>query len=399
MKRNEKGLLFLLGLTAFFIGLDSLVVSPLIPQILQSSKAPLELGGLLITVYALFYGVSAPLFGPISDRIGRKKMITVGMFIFSVGTFFTGMTTQFPIILVFRALTGLSGAMVIPSIFAFIGDTIAPEKKGRAMGIVMGSMIGSTVLGVPIGAFIANVTSWQWTFLIIGLFSIIIFGLNIIGLPKNSPQMKTQISPVKAYLGQFKRVFTNVSVLFALLATFLWTIGLHGMFSYIGVFYQQNFHLELDQLGIVIFLAGFASVVGNIMGGRWSDKVGLKKVIYIASFSAALFVFLFSWMTQYFLLAVVVHILWSAAIGFGQASLTSLIADLNPKTRGTVMSLNSSAMYLGMTFASGTASYLLVEYSFLAIGIFCALAALLVLPVISKVMEEKVEKSTVTLGQ
>ncbi len=51
------------------------------------------------------------------------------------------------------SLTGLSGAMIIPSIFALVGDKVTYESRGKAMGTIMGAMIGSTVIGVPIGAF------------------------------------------------------------------------------------------------------------------------------------------------------------------------------------------------------------------------------------------------------
>ncbi|MBG0967146.1 MFS transporter [Bacillus sp. SRB1LM] len=387
--RGIKPMLFILAIVAFFIGMDSLVVSPLIPDIAKATVTPIEKGGWLITSYALFYGLTAPLFGPISDKIGRKQMIVTGMFIFSVGTFCTGLTQDFNTILVFRALTGLSGAMVMPSIFALIGDKIPYKMRGMAMGMIMGAMVGSTVLGVPIGAFLTSVGNWQWTFYGIGILALLVTFIALGALPKTPATNQIPVSAPVAMVSAIKTAFTNSSVFFALLSTFLWTIGLQGMFSYIGVYYKENFDYSVEKIGIVIFLAGAGSIIGNVVGGKLSDRIGKKSVVSIAAVIAAIGVISFSLLTNYAVPAIIVHVLWSASIGLGQSSLTALISELSPKVRGTVMALNSSAMYIGMMFASAGASWLLVGgKTFLAIGILCAIASFLVLPIVHYLIKE-----------
>lgn len=384
-----KRLLLILAIIAFFVGLDSMLVSPLIPKILETTKSPVEKGGYLISAYALFYGLTAPLFGPISDRAGRRLMILMGMFLFSIGTFLTGISNDFETILIFRAVTGIAGAMVMPSIFALVGDQFPDRARGKAMGIVMGAMIGSTVIGVPIGAFITEVTYWQMTFWLVGGLAFLVLLLTWTKLPHTPASTQRSDSMIKTYFLPFKTAFTNSSVLFALFTTFLWTIGLHGMFSYIGVFYHEVFHLDVGGIGMVIFVAGLASVIGNILGGKWGDKMGKKKVIYFASFSAALFVLSFSLLTGNLLFSVFLHVLWSGSIGVGQSSLTALVSQLSPRIRGTVMSLNSSVMYLGMTIASSSASFLLADFTFFSLGVLSAVSAILVLPVIGKIIESE----------
>ncbi|EJV56237.1 MFS transporter [Bacillus cereus] len=398
---NDKGIkpmLFLLTVVAFFVGMDSLVVSPLIPNIAKSTATPMEKGGWLITSYALFYGLTAPFFGPISDKFGRKQMIVTGMFIFSIGTFCTGLTQDFNTILVFRALTGLSGAMIMPSIFALIGDKTPYKMRGMAMGMVMGAMVGSTVLGVPIGAFLTSVGNWQWTFYGIGILAMLVAIIVMIMLPKTPPTNQIPVSAPVAMVSTIKTAFTNTSIFFALLSTFLWTIGLQGMFSYIGVYYKENFDFSVEKTGMVIFLAGAGSIIGNVIGGKLADKIGKKVVISIATIIAAIGVISFSLLTEHLISAIIVHVVWSTSIGFGQSSLTALISELSPKVRGTVMALNSSAMYIGMMFASASASWLLIHgQTFLSIGILCAMASFLVLPIVHFLVKDST--ATIVDGQ
>lgn len=381
-----KSMIRILAIVAFFVGLDSLLVAPLLPVITETIRIPDGSGGLLITIYALCYGITAPIFGTMSDRVGRKRMIIIGFTIFSISTFCTGLAKSFEILLLFRGLTGLSGAMIMPSVFALVGDKVTYESRGKAMGTIMGAMIGSTVIGVPIGAFLSEVGNWQWTFYSIGLLTLFLTLLVNHILRNEKQRNDVHVSIVKTLGAQFKMV----SVLFALLATFLWTIGLHGMFSYIGVYYGNNFGLSVGEIGVVIFLAGVDSVAGNILGGKLADKIGKKNVISIASIVTSISVILFSLSIENLVIAITLHIIWSLFIGFGQASLTALISELKPDVRGTVMALNSSAMYIGMTIASGVASLTVSNgFPFSSLGTICAIASLLVLPIIFVLVKGK----------
>ncbi|MDA1738119.1 MFS transporter [Bacillus cereus] len=385
-----KSMIRILAIVAFFVGLDSLLVAPLLPVITETISIPDGSGGLLITIYALCYGITAPVFGMMSDRVGRKRMIIIGFIIFSISTFCTGLAKHFEILLLFRGLTGLSGAMIMPSIFALVGDKVTYESRGKAMGTIMGAMIGSTVIGVPIGAFLSEIGNWQWTFYSIGFLTLFLTLLINHILRNEKERDDVHVSLTETVDAPLKMTVVNISVLFALLATFLWTIGLHGMFSYIGVYYENNFGISVGKIGIVIFLAGVGSVAGNILGGKLADKIGKKSVIVIASIVSSISVMLFSLSTENLVIAIIVHIIWSLFIGFGQASLTALISELKPAVRGTVMALNSSAMYIGMTIASGVASLAISNgFPFSSLGTICVIASLLVLPIIFVLVKEK----------
>ncbi|SDI67082.1 Major Facilitator Superfamily protein [Alteribacillus bidgolensis] len=82
-KYNNKLLLPVLALCSFLVGFDTIVTVPLIPTMVKDTNLPIDLGGLLVTSYAVAYAISAPIFGAISDRWGRKKMLLLGMSLFA----------------------------------------------------------------------------------------------------------------------------------------------------------------------------------------------------------------------------------------------------------------------------------------------------------------------------
>ncbi|WP_164985201.1 MFS transporter [Ammoniphilus sp. CFH 90114] len=385
-KRNKNLIIIALALCSFWVGLDLLIVSPLIPIMSSSLDFSIDKGGLLITFYALFYGITAPIFGPFSDRWGRKKMITLGLVIFSVGTFLTALGDSLWITLVFRALSGLGAALIMPNVYALVGDYFDYSQRGKIMGLITGAMGGASVLGIPVGSFLANGSSWQMPFIIISVFSTVTLLLILRVLPR--PQVKgSNVRP--SFTKNIQMAFSNRSILFALFCTFLFWAGFQGMFANMGNFYYKNYLLETNLLGLIFSLTGLGNIIGNVVGGRISDKIGKKRSILICCGLSSVCVVFIPMIHSYFWFVITTHFLWSMSTGFGQASLTSFMSELNPQIRGTVLSLNSSATYLGMTFTTLISTFVLESQGFLLLGIICSLCFLVIVPIISNLVSEK----------
>lgn len=355
-----------------------MVIIPLLPSMIMDTNISMEIGGLLVTAYAVAYAVSAPIFGSISDRLGRKKMILIGLFVFMIATTFTSLSSTFTVMIIFRILSGIGAGMIEPVVFALVADHYPYEKRGRAIGVVTGALISASIIGVPFGGYIAQVFSWKWTFFVISIISfVIIISISIL-LPKdtgnNNRDMK---SPLKGMLKQMEVALSNKSVLLALLTTLLYYGGLQGLFVNIGVFYNIHFGLSPGQIGLVLMVAGIGSVIGSILGGKLADQFGKKRMIYISTVLVAMFVIILS-MTESFIMAFLLNIAWATVYGVGQAALTTLISELSPSARGTVMSLNSSAMYSGSALFTTIAAILLYGGSFLTVGVLCGVVNIIV---------------------
>lgn len=390
---NERLKLTLLALGSFFVGLDSIITVPLLPEMAASTAIPEHAGALLVTSYALVYMIAAPVCGALSDRYGRKKMMVLGMLLLAAGTLLTGFGRRFADLMVFRGLTGLGAGMLEPAILAYVGDQFPYEQRGRAMGIVMGALVGSTLFGVPVGTAVAQIGSWQWTFHGIALLTVVVLMLIRRHIPDDAPDAHGRTEerkepPLRGMLRPFAAV-SRRSVISALLATFLWFGGLQGMFANIGMYYNRNFGLDVSTIGLILMAAGLGSVAGTVLGGKLSDLWSKKTVIGIASVATAAGVLGVSLAGGNVGLAVSVHVLWSAFYGFGQSALNALVSELDAANRGTVMALNSTAMYGGMMAATAASALLLQGGSFLPVGILCATAAGMVFPITRWMVREE----------
>lgn len=384
--------LAVLAACACLVGADALVVSPLAPKITSDTSTAHDLGGLLVTAYALAYMIASPVFGVLSDHWGRKTLMVAGLTVFGGGTALTGTGRSFALLIVFRAISGLGAAALVPSILAFISDKVDPRQRGSAVGIIVGAMMGASVLGVPLGSFTAEVASWRWTFWGIGMITAVLLFMLVFLVPSLPAAHRIAAGPLQAAGRQLRAALASPAVLFTLLCTLLWTAGLQSMFTNGGLFYTSKFGLSTGYVGLALAGGGAMSVVGNIYGGRLADKIGPRRVIAAAALVAAAAVLTFSLMTFSLAGAIIVQVVWGAAVGFGQSSLTTLASGLNPQARGTVLSLNYSAQYGGMMAGTAIAAALLSGGApFWSIGILCAACNLLVFPIVTVLLRPKAE--------
>ncbi|QUH01523.1 MFS transporter [Saccharopolyspora erythraea] len=373
--------------SAFLIGLDAMVVAPLIPAIAEDTGAPARLGGLLVSMYALLFALSAPLFGALSDRLGRRRILTIGLVVFVVGNALTGVGLNFGFLLACRAVSGLGAAMIMPSVYAMISDTHPFEQRGKAIGKVVAGLLSSSVVGVPIGSYLAYLTSWSAAFFVIAAATAVVLVLVLVLLPEMagpSAGKPQKTSAAKAVLGMVRSAVSTPAVLFVLACTLLWAAALYGLFSNIGTFYAERFHLNEAQAGLTIMGSGAGSMAGALLGGRIADRVGKRTVMVVAALVAATGVIATPLIGDNLVLVLIAFIAWGTAVGIGQPCLTALVSELRPEIRGTALALNSSAQYLGMMLATSLAALLLERgASFVVIGVICGVCALLVLPLLA----------------
>jgi len=354
-------------LAIFCLGIDMYVVAALIPTMAVDLGEPVAALGLLVSAYALPNAFLAPVFGPLSDRLGRRIAMLGGMIFFAATVAGTAIAPTLPILVGLRVLNGLGAAVVMPAVFALAGDFPTVTQRSRAMGnLAMGYPLAA-LLGLPLGAFLAGLVSWRATFLAVALLAAVAAVL-IWRLPADRPKGAS----VLGYAEGLRLAVGDRAVLSVLVVTFVWFMGPFGMFTFVGQFFQGSYSLDTTQVGFVFMVLGLVGVISARTSGRFTATLGARRAVLlgIACFGTA--VFILPSTPPFLPLSMLVFALWVFGTWFGLPAQQSIAAGLNARARGTIMAFNSSALNMAAVFSPAIAGTVYAAGEFRLLGTWTA---------------------------
>lgn len=345
--RDELTLLAVLFSAMVVVGTGIQMGSALLPAMSRLMDVPVSTATLLISVWA-FTGLLSPLFGPPSDRYGHGVFVMVGLGTFTFGNLLCTIAPNFPALLIFQVLVGLGYAIFGFSASALIGDVFTYETRARAMGIARFAVSIAALVGVPTAVAIADRVTVRGSFGIVGGLGLAVLFVAQILLPMPSHKAtKTQPTEAKANPWRTAMEITRQrSAMVGLLAILAWAAIPTGMFIYLAAWLEQTFQLTETQVGMAFSMAGVGSLIGNTLTAAWADRLGKKRstVLGLLVLSVTT-VLLPRWPV---LTAVLIGlVVFFAALEFSFASFGTLMTELVPAGRGTLMSLVSLANGIG----------------------------------------------------
>ncbi|WP_369903309.1 MFS transporter [Bacillus manliponensis] len=357
----------LLAIGMFALGLDAYVVAGLVPGISETYQKSASQVGQAVSIFTLFYAISAPLFASILSGKSIKKVLLVSMFIFGVANAISAVAPNFFIFLISRAIAGVGAGLFSP--LAVAGSTLlVPEnKKGRALSVTIGGMSMGTVLGVPVGLYIATVLNWQAVMWVIAVLSCIAF----VTIYKMLPKIPVTAPPtMKERLAMFvdKKVAVTVSI------TFFASIASLGLYTYISPFLEE-FNAAQD-VTIYLWTWGLGGLFGSFIIGYVIDYFKKLKIITlsiliiltvaVACIPLAIYIPIIQYMPFF---------VWGAMGWAAQAPQQQILMEYEPNQGSAAVALNSSVNYLGSSVGAmlggvvlslGKGSMLLIYFAILA---------------------------------
>lgn len=253
--------------------------------------------GRLMAVFLWIYGLMSPFAGAIADRVNRKWLIVISLFVWSAVTYGMGYANTFTEIYWLRALMGVSEALYIPAGLSLIADWHSDKTRSLAVGIHMTGLYTGQAIG-GFGATVAASYTWHTAFHWFGLIGIVYALLLVLFLKENpnhnvvKPTVETNKIEKESILKGFSALFSTVAfwiILFYFAAPSLpgWAIK-----NWLPTLFSENLNLPMAEAGpmstITIALSSFCGVVaGGILSDRWVQR-NIRGRIYISAIGLGL---------------------------------------------------------------------------------------------------------------
>ncbi|MCU1582775.1 MAG: putative integral rane transport protein [Microbacteriaceae bacterium] len=164
--RSERGpILIALMLTTGLVAIDSTILATAVPSIVK------DLGGFssfpwLFSIYLLAQAVSVPVYAKLSDVVGRKPIILLGVGLFLVGSIMCGFAWSMPALIAFRVVQGLGAGAVQPMAITIAGDIYTLAERAKTQGYLASVWAISSVVGPTLGGVFSQYLSWRWIFFV-----------------------------------------------------------------------------------------------------------------------------------------------------------------------------------------------------------------------------------------
>ena len=347
MNRNRRRNLYILSFTLFVVMLGFGLVIPIIPFYMESMGAGGIEMGLLVTVYAVMRLIFGPLWGALSDRIGRKPVLMIGVLGYGITMLFFGFATKLWMMFLARALSGVLSSATSPTTMAYIGDSTESKDRSKGMGI-LGAVIGiGTILGPAAGGFLGSV-SYSTPFFIAAGMSFLALLLVWTLLPESLPvsQRGKKQERQKVGLKEFRQIlFSPLGVLFCLTA--LASLAMASFSGIFGLYALQKFAYGTQMVGVIMMAVGLVSVLTQgLLIGPLSKQYGEVRIIQSSLFLTAVGFLLISLSHSmpFLMLSISVFTMAVALLTPALSSLTSQWATLE---QGITMGFSNAFQSMG----------------------------------------------------
>ena len=158
-------ILFAILLALFLSALDQTIVGTALPRVV-TDLAGNELYTWVVTIYLLTATITGPIYGKLSDQFGRRPLLMIGIGLFLLGSFLSGLSQDMFQLILFRGIQGLGAGSIFPIALAVIGDLFSPAERGKYQGL-FGAVFGiSALIGPALGGFLTDTISWHWVFFV-----------------------------------------------------------------------------------------------------------------------------------------------------------------------------------------------------------------------------------------
>jgi len=336
------GLLAVGGAGMFMSGSIGTGRAPFLLQMAGDLQVDIVVLSHMLAGSSVAVGLSSFYTGPLAQRLGRRGLLVGALAVMAAMMAGSAAAWMYWQVLVAALVGGLASGIYMGSIYGEVGDRVADHHRGRAMGWLIGGQSLALLVGVPVASWIGAFIGWRGVSLVIGACTALVAGATamLVQGGGGTTQAHAGRGSIRAALGP--------RVLALLGASITERICFGMMATYFATYLQLVHHLTLAQLPIPLMLVAGCNFLGNLVGGRVTDRVANRPMLYavaaLCTGATAVALFVPAWGIAP---AVAVAGAFMLVNGASRPPLFALLSGVPPQVRATVLGINISCASVG----------------------------------------------------
>jgi predicted MFS family arabinose efflux permease len=375
-----------LAFGTFAVGTGTWLVSGIVGEVARGLSVSTGAAGQLLTVFAVAYALLSPVLVAATGRVARRRLLVAALVLFALANLLGALAPNYALLLASRVVAVLGAAVFTPVALGVGSGLVPAEGRGRALSAVMGGFTLAWVAGVPAGTLASDAFGWRASFALAAVLAALGAAAVAALIPTQGP-----VEGTGAPAGLKDRVFaaTRPEVLVALSLTVLGLAASFSALTYARPLLEELTGFSAAGVSAAIFFFGLTGLLGTWFGGYAADRFDPTKVfaaIFVAEALSLAAVSVVAGQTTGGAAAIVGTAAALTAWGASSFAILPLnqyrLIAMSPDARSEVLSLNSSAIYLGQGLGGVLGALTLAHASLAGLGwagAACAAAGLIVL--------------------
>lgn len=353
---DERQHLQLLGLAGFASMASMRICDPMLVVLGQEFQVSTGDASAVVSVFAVVYGVLQLFYGPLGERFGKLRVVSLAVLACALFSAITALSTNLPMLVIMRGFMGAAAAGIIPLSMAWVGDRVPYERRQETLAKLMSATVLGMMSGLWFGGFAADTVGWRGAFVVLA----VMFGVAAVLLlrrlrqqAKREALLPTQSAPVAT-----PGLWAAFRLTGQLLGTprVRWVLGVtaaegalvFGAMAFMPTHLHQQFGLSVVAAGSVMMLYGVGGLLYSQMARRWLAWLGERGLVRTGAALVAVGLLLLAWGSGVWL-----GMLTCLMTGLGFYMLHNTLqvqaTQMAPAARGTAMTLFASSLFFGQS--------------------------------------------------
>ena len=354
--------------SSFMLGMSEFIVVGILPDIAADLKISEVTVGNLVSLFAFVYAPVTPLGSALSARFPRFATHLTLIGIFLAGNILCAFAPNYAVLVVARIMIALVSGTLVAVAMTYAPDVTTDRFRTKFIAWVFSGFSIASVVGVPVGTWVANTFGWRWAFHMINVLTIMLIVGMVVALPRNSHIVKI------GFLPQF-RLFFDRRIQLGVLTVVFGAAASYVFYTYLTPIMRDEVHVPEQYLSVGLVIFGAACLWSNLYGGKLADRGrGVEPLTHIRPIYCAHAVLMASlvvahWVPVYgALLLVVLGMFMYLQNSASQVLYMDVASQSHPGSLNLAASLNSMSFNIGIALGSAVGGLINGHFGLMWLG-------------------------------